>query len=46
MVNYISPSTEKDADGNIVPHDFSLGKWFHKAHDHLFEYFHDLHRGN
>ena len=45
VVNYISPSTEKDADGNIVPHDFSLGKWFHKAHDHLFEYFHDLHNG-
>ena len=46
VVNYISPSTEKDADGKIVPHDFSLGKWFHKAHDQLFEYFHDLHRGN
>jgi hypothetical protein len=45
VVNYISPSTEKDADGNIVPHDFSLGKWLHKAHDHMFEYFHDLHTG-
>lgn len=46
VVNYISPSTEKDADGNIVPHDFSLGKWFHKIHDHLFEYFHGHHGGN
>jgi len=26
MVNCISPSTEKDADGNIVPHEFSLGE--------------------
>lgn len=43
VVNYISPSTEKDADGNIVPHDFSLGKWLHKAHDQLFEYFHGHH---
>ena len=46
VVNYISPSTEKDAEGNIVPHDFSLGKWFHQVHDHLWEHFHRHHGGN
>ena len=46
VVNYISPSTEKDADGNIVPHDFSVGKWFHEVHDHLWNHFHCLHDGN
>lgn len=46
VVNYISPSTEKDAEGNIVPHDFSLGKWFHEIHDHVWEHFHGRHGGN
>ena len=46
VVNYISPSTEKDAEGNIVPHDFSMGKWLHGLHDHLWEHFHGRHDGN
>lgn len=45
-VNYISPSREKDADGKIVPHDFSLGKWFHEVHNHLWNHFHGHHDGN
>jgi hypothetical protein len=43
VVNYVSPSTEVDADGNIVPHDFSLGKWMHRVHDHLWDHFRSHH---
>ena len=39
VINYVSPSTEKDAEGNIVPHDFSFGKWMHQMHDHLWHHF-------
>ena len=46
VVNYISPSTEKDAEGNVVPHDFSMGKWLHRIHDHLWEHFHSHHSGD
>ena len=45
VMNYISPSTEKDADGNTVPYDFRWGKWLHKMHDHVWEHFHGP-RGN
>jgi hypothetical protein len=40
VMNYISPSMEKDAEGNAVPYDFSLAKWMRKMHDHLWEHFH------
>ncbi len=46
VVNYVSPSTEIDADGKVVPHDFSMGKWLHRMHDHLWEHFHRHHRGD
>ncbi len=45
VMNYVSPSTEKDAEGNPVPYDFSLGKWMHRLHDHLWEHFHRHHGG-
>ncbi len=40
VINLISPSTEKDAEGNLIPHDFSVGKWLHRLHDHLWDHFH------
>ena len=40
VMNYISPSTEKDMEGNPVPYDFSLGSWMLKMHDHLWNHFH------
>ena len=43
VMNYISPSTEKDAEGNPVPYDFNWGKWMHGLHDHLWEHFRSLH---
>ena len=46
VVNYISPSTEKDADGNTVPYDFSIGKWLHNMHDHIYDHFHRQHGEN
>ena len=45
VLNYLSPSTEMDEEGNLVPHDFSLGKWMHRLHDHLWEHFHGAHGG-
>ena len=45
VMNYISPSTEKDAEGNPVPHDFSLARWMHRIHDHLWEHFRSHHGG-
>jgi hypothetical protein len=43
VMNYISPSTEKDADGNPIPYDFSVGKWLHRVHDHLWKHFREFH---
>ena len=43
VMNYISPSTEKDADGNPVPYKMNWGKWMHAVHDHLREHFRSLH---
>lgn len=43
VANYIAPSSEKEADGNPIPHDFSIGKWLHQAHDHLWKHFHAMH---
>jgi hypothetical protein len=46
VMNYISPSTEKDEEGNTIPHDFSVGKWMHSLHDHLWEHFRRHHVGH
>ncbi|MEI8212567.1 MAG: hypothetical protein WCI02_10490 [Planctomycetota bacterium] len=43
VINFVSPSTEKDEDGNPIPHDFSVGKWLHQAHDHLYKHFREFH---
>jgi hypothetical protein len=43
VINFISPSTEKDADGNPIPHDYSVGKWLHRIHDHLWKHFREFH---
>jgi hypothetical protein len=45
VMNYIAPSTERDANGNPVPYDFDWGKWLHSVHDHLWEHFHGHHGG-
>ncbi len=45
VMNYIAPSTEKDAEGNPVPYDFSWGKWMHGVHDHLWQHFRRHHGG-
>ena len=45
VMNYIAPSAEKDAEGNSLPYDFSLGRWMHGLHDHLWEHFRKLHGG-
>lgn len=43
VMNYIAPSHEKDTEGNPIPSDFSLGKWLHKIHDHVWEHFKSRH---
>ena len=43
VMNYIAPSTERDAEGNPVPYDFDWGKWLHSVHDHLWQHFHGHH---
>ena len=45
VMNYVAPSTEKDADGNPVPYDINWGKWMHSLHDHLWEHFRSHHGG-
>lgn len=43
VMNYIVPSSELDIEGNPIPYDFSVGKWLHQLHDHLWDHFHESH---
>lgn len=40
VMNYIAPSSDRDAAGNPIPYEVNWGKWLHKMHDHLWEHFH------